>query len=281
MAVLRAQVAPNKGKLQGIAARPAFEAISERVVAAEGVEFRRDVVGGIPGFWCTPAAARPDITLMHLHGGWFTWGSAAGFRNLVGHLSSRSGIRAFIPDYRLAPENPYPAALEDALACFQGLSGRGVERVAVSGDSAGGNLALLLAAADETAPAGVVAISPVTDLAMTGASWTTKAKDDPYFTRSQVKSLVDGYLGTHDPADPRASPLYGVLSKIPPVAIHAGTDEVLLDDATRYAELAVRAGAEVQLHIWEGMPHGVLSGVGQFQAADAALDLVAEFLKLH
>ncbi len=187
-------------------------------------------------------------------------------------------MEAFVPDYRLAPEHPYPAAIEDARACYAALAAEGDRRVAVTGDSAGGGLALLLANSVQPPPVAVVALSPVTDLAMTGESWTSRAEADPYFTRPQVEALLQGYLAGHDPTDPQASPLYGDLRDQPAIRIHVGEDEVLLDDARRYGERAAAAEADVSVETWEGMPHGFVSGVGRLAAANAALDSFCAFL---
>ncbi len=278
MSGLRAAVAANKGKLQGVAARVPFDAIAERVAVPAGVGFRPGEVGGVSGLWCTPDTARPAAALLHLHGGWFTWGTAHAFRNLVGQIASRVGVAAFVPDYRLAPEHPFPAAIEDARACYAALARENDGRVVVTGDSAGGGLALLLATSARPRPTAVVALSPVTDLAMTGASWESRADADPYFTRPQVEGLLRGYLAGHDPTDPQASPLYGDLGGQQAVRIHVGEDEVLLDDARRYGERAAVAGADVGVESWQGMPHGFVSGVGRFAAADAALDSFCAFL---
>ena len=278
MIALRKQVAGNKGMLRGIEARPVFDALSQRVPAPDGVSFHEEVICGVPGIWCIPRDAQRETILVHFHGGWFTWGTASGFRNLVGHIALRSGCAAFIPDYRLAPEHPFPAAIDDAAACIAALGDRAANGIAISGDSAGGNLALLLASRQELGLVGVVALSPVTDLTLGSVSWRTKADADPYFTRPQVQSLVNGYLAGHDPTDPAASPLYGALITLPPLQIHVGSEEVLLNDAEDFARRADAAGSEVQLHVWEGMPHGFLSGVGQFDAAGEGLSLIGEFL---
>jgi len=157
--------------------------------------------------------------------------------------------------------------------------------VAITGDSAGGNLALGLLhfAADQrasggTLPVAAVALSPLTDLALTGSSWETRAAADPYFLRSQAAELVRSYLGGHEPADPLASPLYGKLAGLPPVRVHVGDDEVLLDDSLRYVELAVAAGVDARVDVWEGMPHGFLSGIGTLAASEQTLDEIGRFL---
>src|SRR5690242_21893871 len=117
----------------------------ESVVPRDDVAIETETLGGIPGLWVKPASARPGEAILHLHGGWFNFGSAKADRHLVGHIAARAGARAFIPDYRLAPEHPFPAATDDVLACYQGLAERDVHRIALTGDSAGGNLALVLA----------------------------------------------------------------------------------------------------------------------------------------
>jgi monoterpene epsilon-lactone hydrolase len=142
MAALRAAAEPNKGKLRGVAARPVFDDIIGHTPNPVCVRFREDHVGGVPGWWCEPAGASADRVVLHIHGGWFNWGSAEAFRNLVGHIAQSARARAFIPDYRLAPEHAFPAALTDVAACLDGLLERGPKAVAVTGDSAGGNLAL-------------------------------------------------------------------------------------------------------------------------------------------
>ena len=285
MSAMRAIVEPNKGRLQGTAAREPFDSIMSRVVAPIGVTFASDTVGSVSGWWCRPEGAHTEQAILHLHGGWFSWGAAQAFRNLVGHIAARAGVEAFVPDYRLAPEHPFPAAIEDARGCYLGLIERGFSRVAITGDSAGGNLALGLlhfAAAQRAwggaLPVAAVALSPVTDLALTGASWETRAAADPYFLRSQVAELVRSYLGDHDPADPLASPLYGELAGLPPVRIHVGDDEVLLDDSLRYVERAVAAGVDARVDVWEGMPHGFLSGIGTLAASEQALYEIGRFL---
>src|ERR1700730_3362921 len=126
MAAFRAMVEPNKGKLRGTAARAPLDAAMSSVIAPQDVKFREDRIGEIPGWWCEPTDALPDAAILHLHGGWFSAGSAAAYRHLVGHIARSAGARAFIPDYRLAPEYPFPAAIEDAGANLRGLAEIGI-----------------------------------------------------------------------------------------------------------------------------------------------------------
>lgn len=284
-AALRAVVAPMKGKSEGIAARGPFNDIMARVAVPRGVIFEAATEGGIPGWWVKPARARKGAAILHIHGGWFNWGTARAFRNFVGHIASNGGADAFIPDYRLAPEHPFPAAVRDLEACYHGLVDKGITRIALTGDSAGGNLALVLlsilsaqASKDGKAPAGAVVFSPVTDLAFMGESYDTRAEADPLFTKSQAAGLVRSYLGETDPKNPLASPLYAELSGLPPVRVHVGDDEVLLDDSRRYVERAAAASVDARLDIWMGMPHGFVTNIGKFDAATQALNASGAFL---
>jgi len=271
--------------VRGIEARGQFDALMEGVSPADGVTFAADSLGGIPGVWVHPASGRADQAILHLHGGWFNFGSANAYRHLVGHIAVRAGVRAFIPDYRLAPEHPFPAATDDVLACYEELAGRNVDRIALSGDSAGGNLSLGLASSIAgwatsvgAALVGVAVLSPVTDLSLSGATYETRAETDPLFTRPQVAALVDSYLaGTHA-EHPLASPLHGRLVGLPPIRILVGDDEVLLDDSLRYAERAVTAGVDARVDVWMGMAHGFPAGIGRLKAAAQALDAVGAFL---
>jgi monoterpene epsilon-lactone hydrolase len=285
MAAMRAIVEPNKGKLQGIAARVPFDAIMEHVSAPVGVVYEADRIGGVSGWWCRPENARPGHAIIHIHGGWFNWGSAQAFRHLAGHIAVSAGVAAFVPDYRLAPEHPFPAAAEDVRACYFGLTERGFSKIAITGDSVGGNLALELlvylatnrASGSEALVAGV-ALSPVTDLALSGDSWSTRAVADPYFTQPQAAELVRSYLDGHSPEDPFASPLYADLKDLAPIRVHAGNDEVLLDDSVRLVERAVAAGVDARLDLWEGMVHGYLGSIGSLAASTETLQLIGEFL---
>ena len=285
VAALRSVVAPMKGKVEGTAGRGPFNGIMERVVAPERVTFEAATVGSISGWWAKPAQARKGAAILHVHGGWFNWGTAQAYRNFVGHIALSAGCDGFIPDYRLAPEHPFPAAIRDLEACYRGLMDTGITKIALTGDSAGGNLSLLLlsiasaqASKDAVAPVGAVVFSPITDLALTGKSFETRAEADLYFTKFQAAGLVLSYLGVTDPKNPMASPLYADLTGLPPIRIHVGDDEVLLDDSRRYIERAVEAGVDARLDVWMGMPHGFVTNVGGFNAATQALKASGAFL---
>ncbi len=286
MAAMRAVVEPNRGRLQGTAARIPFDGIMESVAPPEGVSYEADCIGGVPGVWCRPENVRPGEAVLHIHGGWFNWGSAHAFRHLVGHIAAHAGVQAFVPDYRLAPEHPFPAPSEDVRAAYSGLIEKGFSKIAVTGDSAGGNLALglfaFLKAANKAVRntlVGTVALSPVTDLSLSGQSWSTRATADPYFTLGQAAELVRSYLDGHDPSDPFASPLYADLAGIPAIRVHVGDDEVLLDDSIRFVERAISAGVDARVDVWAGMVHGFLGGAEKLEAATKALDSIGTFLR--
>jgi epsilon-lactone hydrolase len=284
-AAIRSMSLPGKGASRGIVeTRGQFDALMENVPPRDDVTFEAGTLGGITGLWVHPPNRQPDTAILHLHGGWFNFGSAKAYRHLVGHIAARAGAGAFIPDYRRAPEHPFPAAPDDARASYRGLAASGVRRIALTGDSAGGNLALVLAeqvaAEKRTDPAlvGVAVLSPVTDLTLSGESYDTRAEADPFFTRPQVAELLHGYLGGADSIDPRASPLYGYFTDMPPVRVHVGDDEVLLDDSLRYVRRARGARVDARLDVWMGMPHGFQGSVGKLRAAAQSLDAIGAFL---
>jgi acetyl esterase/lipase len=212
--------------------------------------------------------------MLYLHGGVFAYGSAHAYRNFVGQIAARSGVRAFVADYRLAPEHAFPAALDDARAAYRGLAAQfGAPHVALVGDSAGGGLALSLLREELGAGCGVL-LSPWTDLALTGGSIESKAADDPLMKRAALEASARQYLGDHDPRDPRASPLYRRTGGTPPIQVHVGTAEILLDDSLRLG-----SQDRIEVHAWEGMPHVFPSSIGFFEAAQAAHELIAAFLR--
>jgi monoterpene epsilon-lactone hydrolase len=284
VAAMRAAASSHKGEINGPQARIPFDAMIGAAPAAADVKTAPGVVGGVRGWWCRPLAARPNARLLYVHGGGYVLGSARAFCNIVSQIAQRTRTDTFIPEYRLAPEHSFPAALDDVCAAYRGLAEGGPEAVAVAGESAGGGLvlALLSVAAQDTRamplPCGAAVISPWTDLALTGASYRDRADADPIFTRGSLGSLAGHYLQGQDATDPRASPLHGPLGGLPPIRIDVGEDEVLLDDSRRYAERARAAGVEVTLSVWAGMAHAFPSSVGKLAAAGQALDAIGTFL---
>ena len=217
--------------------------------------------GGVPGELIATPASRPDRHVLYLHGGGYVTGSAALYRNFTWRIAAATRARVVAIDYRLAPEHPFPAALDDAFAACRWLLGGKAEprRTAVMGDSAGGGLvlALLLKLRDggHEHPATAVALSPWTDLALTGASLVRNAKSDPMLTVADMRLFAASYLAGADPRLPYASPLYGNPAGLPPTLIHVGGDEIVRDDAVRMAEKMHVARCHVEIEVWPRMPH--------------------------
>jgi monoterpene epsilon-lactone hydrolase len=286
---VRQQSAPFKGTMSSPDARPGYDAMIEAIPVAGGVTYERASVGGIAGVWCRPVNAQANSALLYLHGGGYMVGSAFAYRHFAGQFAARTGIVAFVPDYRLAPENLFPAAVQDVHAAYRGLVEAGFTKICLIGDSAGGGLSLItLSLAHDDASKGLgitpkccVVMSPLTDLALTGASHDTKAEEDPFLTKEATQLFVDAYLGQQDPKQPTASPLYGQLSLLAPTQIHVGTSEVLLDDSVAYAAAAKRQGGNVSLHVWDRMPHVFPSSIGMLDAAEDAMTLMTEYIKKH
>ena len=204
--------------------------------------------------------ARDDACILHFHGGGYVIGSAPLYRDFTWRISAAARASVLYFDYRLAPEHPFPAALDDAVTVYRWLARRiGPQRIAFLGDSAGGGLMLgtLHRLRDEglPLPAATVAISPWTDLALTGPSLQSNAASDPMMDATRFPTFADYYLGGADPCHPYASPLYGDASGLPPTLIHVGSDEVLCDDATRMAARMKEAGCDVEVELWPFMPH--------------------------
>ncbi|WP_292222520.1 alpha/beta hydrolase [Mesorhizobium sp.] len=263
-----------------------FDAMFAATPAASDVRIEPATVGGIAGFWLRLQNARPAASMLYLHGGGYVLGSAEALAHFAGQIASRVGADTFLPDYRLAPEHPFPAAIDDAVAAYRGLVAEGAERIVVVGDSAGGGLTLallsILAAekAKETVqPVGAAVMSPWTDLALTGASFETRAEADPIFTGGVIQGFADVYLQGQDATNHKASPLYAELSDLPPIRIDVGDDELLLMDSIRCADGARAAGVEVTLSVWEGMPHVFQSSIGRFLAAERWVDAIGAFLR--
>lgn len=274
VAKMRAFAASRKGAFD----RAAYDRLVEQTPNAPGVAYEEGKVGGVSGWWCIPKGADKSAAVLYLHGGGYLLGSAKAYRNFAGQIASYAGVAAFVADYRLAPEHPFPAAIDDSLAAFQGLL-QDYASVVVVGDSAGGGLALALAESKMAKrPAAVVLLSPMTDLALTGETVTSNAQTDFVLNKFALTAAASQYLGPNDVRNPRASPLYGDLTGLPPISIHVSKDEILLDDSRRFAE---RAGGDITLHIWDGMPHVFPQNVGVLVAAEEALVDMGAFIHDH
>jgi epsilon-lactone hydrolase len=250
-----------------------------RVAAAEASR--------VPAEWVTAAGVADGRVIMYLHGGAYQLGSPATLRHLVALLSAAAQARALSVDYRFAPEHPFPAAVDDAVAAYRWLlaAGHDPASIAIAGDSAGGGLTLatLVALRDsgDRLPAAAVAMSPWTDLALTGESLRTRADADEMITPAGMRQTAALYLAGADPRHPYASPLYADLHGLPPILIHVGDAEVILDDSTRFAARARLAGVDVTLEIWGEMPHVFQAFAGLLPEADQAVAHIGSWLREH
>jgi acetyl esterase/lipase len=247
-----------------------------------GVTYEPGFVGGIAGEWVCRDAAAGKPRLLYLHGGGFIACSARTHRPVTGYLAQR-GFAVFAPDYRLAPEHPFPAAIEDAVTVWRAFAAEGP--AVLAGDSAGGNLALalLLSARDAglALPRAAALFSPATDFLGEGASHTANAARDAMFAPEGLAQLLPVYLAGADPAQPLASPLYADLTGLPPLLLHVGERELLRDDSTRLAERARDAGVSVDLTVFPVVPHVWQFAHGFLPEARRSLDRAIAFLKAH
>lgn len=241
--------------------------------------------GGVPAEWVVAAGARSRRVVLYLHGGAYQIGSPATLRYMIALLSGAAGARVLSVDYRLAPEDPFPAAVEDAIAAYRWLIAGGTEPavIALAGDSAGGGLALgtlvALRDAGDQLPGAAVALSPWTDLALTGESLRTRAAVDVMIKADGMSETAKAYLAGQDPRHPYASPLYADLRGLPPMLIHVGDAEVLLDDSTRLAARARSHGVDVTLEVWDEMPHVWHAFAGLLPEADQAIQRIGGWLR--
>jgi monoterpene epsilon-lactone hydrolase len=266
--------------------RKSFDAWAIRPYPADVVA-ASVTLGGVGAIELTVVGHATDPAILYFHGGGYVAGSARAGAHLAAELARRTGGRALSVDYRLAPEHPYPAAVEDGLAAYAALleSGTSASRVLVAGDSAGGGLAVatLLAAREQglPQPAAVAAFSPWGDITRSGASMRTKDGADPLFGYGAMGWYADRYVPAGDRSVPLASPVFAVLAGLPPLLIQVGSHEVLLDDAVRLAANAGRDDVEVTLQVAHEGTHVYQLQFGALDEADEAIDEVARFFKRH
>jgi phosphinothricin tripeptide acetyl hydrolase len=277
---------PDQSKMEIAARRKMYDA-AERVFAMpESVAVTSVECGGRPGELLEPAAGA-ERALLYLHGGGYVIGSAQSHRHMIAAIANAAGAATLAPDYRLAPEHAFPAALEDAVAGYEWLQAKGwrPQQITIAGDSAGGGLTLatLLQLKDQgvALPGAAVAISPWTDMTASGASHQSKAAVDPMVTMASLQNFSEMYRGGRTTDDPLVSPLFGDLAGLPPLLIQVGSDEVLLDDAREFHARAEAAGCDSSLEVWDQMVH-VWHWFGEYldEAAEAT-DKIADFMRRH
>ncbi len=265
--------------------RAGMEAFTTAAPLPEGVDFDPVDAGGVPAEWTRGAGGSDDRVVLYFHGGGYVMGSVATHRGLTAGISRAAGARVLSVDYRLAPEHPYPAAVEDGVAAYRFLREQGVApgQLAVAGDSAGGGLTiatlLALREAGEPLPACGVCISPWVDLTQGGESMETKAEEDPLVGREVLQQMADAYVADGDPRAPTASPCFADLAGLPPLLIQVGTAETLLDDARSLADRAKTSGVDVVLEEWDQMIHVWHAFALLLPEAKQAIDRIGEYLK--
>ncbi len=284
-AILRQSAFPADGDVRELR-RLLAELTSAQPLPA-GVTVTPAALGGIPTAEITLDGTEPRHVVLYFHGGVYVLGNAAQAAGLAAQIGRRTRAKVISVDYRLAPEHPYPAAVDDALAAYQALllAGTDPSDVAFAGESAGGGLAIatLVNARDHglPLPAAAYLMSPYADLTLAGTTMDTKRAADPLLSRENLQARVPDYTAGHDPALGLISPIFAGLSGLPPLIIQAGSHEVLLDDAIRLARQAAVADVAVTLDITPGVPHVFQAYYPILDEAAAALDRAGQLLSAH
>lgn len=280
-----------------------FKEMGEKMGAAEDLKEMRTIMieapvpsgvscspveaGGVPAEWHIADGVDENKVILYVHGGGYVMGSVGTHRDMTSRLSTAAGARVLSLNYRLAPEHPFPAPVDDAVAAYGWLLDQGISpsNIAIAGDSAGGGLALaaLIAIRDagQPLPAAGVGISPWVDMEGTGESMTTRAAADPVVQKEGLLGMAKLYLGDTDPKNPLAAPLHANLAGLPPLLIQVGDAETLLDDSTRFAERARKSDVDVTLRVWDEMPHVWHMFAAVLPEAQQAIDEVGAFFKTH
>jgi monoterpene epsilon-lactone hydrolase len=252
---------------------------------AEGTSAAEVDAGGVRSILCTRDGGDGDPVFVYFHGGGYRLASALAYRAYGSNLAKACEARVLLVDYRLAPENPFPAAVDDAVAAYQWVLQQGTPpgRVVIGGDSAGGGLtaALLLALRDRgvALPAGAVCLSPWVDMTLTAGSYESRAAADKLFSLASAEEASKLYLNGHDPKDPLVSPVFGSWTGMPPLLIQVGDAEVLLDDAAQLASVAAAAGVDVEHHVYAEMPHVWQMSYPAFPEAVDAVRQIGDFVR--
>ena len=267
--------------------RAQTEKFAAAFVAPEGIRFTPGKLGTVGCEWIVPTDATPLPVFMHLHGGGYVMGMPAASRPLTAQFALSKAMRVVSIDYAIAPERPFPAAVNDALAAYRALLKSGVspKQISIGGESAGGGLAVatLIAARDAglPLPASAVAISPWTDMTCTVPSFDAMAGADPLLTRFSLSQMADAYLSGADRRSPLASPGLADLHGLPPLLVHVGSEEVLLDDAVGLHAAAKRQGVDATLEVWPGMIHVWHMFYPLLPEAGRAVEGIVRFLRRH
>ncbi|WML55930.1 alpha/beta hydrolase [Neobacillus sp. PS2-9] len=266
-------------------ARQGLEALSALTPVAQDITVEKVEIEGIAAEWVTAPNAVEDRVFLYLHGGAYIMGSCNTHRYLASKLSRSTAARVLVPEYRLAPEHPFPAAIEDAVSVYRWLLNSGVssKNIVIGGDSAGGGLTLAtllsLKDAGDPLPALAVLLSPWTDMEGTGESMVTRAEVDPWLSPDATRLTPALYIRDLDPRHPLVSPIYADLTGLPSLLVHVGNDEILLSDAARLVDRARAAGVEVSFKVWDDMWH--VFQTFAIPEGQQAIDEIGEFITKH
>jgi len=269
------------------ALRAAFDELMAQIPVARDIQQTPIALGGVDAVEVVVGDLGTDNVILYFHGGVYVIGSASASVPLVGDIARRTAMRVYTVDYRLGPEHPYPAAVQDAMAAYQGLLEQGVhpKRIAVAGESAGGGLAvsalLALRDAGTPLPACAFVMSPYVDLTLSGDSMEERMELDPLLNPDALRTRVSDYVADGDPADPLISPVFADLSGLPPLLIQVGSHEVLLSDAVRLAARAASADVPVILDVTPGVPHVFQAYAAMLEEGAEALERATSFLGTH
>ncbi|HEX5528509.1 MAG TPA: alpha/beta hydrolase [Methylomirabilota bacterium] len=285
--VVRAHLAklPPSDSLTVAERRAQYERAEKAFPTPPEIKVERVSAPVAPAEWLRPPGAVAGRVVLYLHGGGYVIGSPRSHRHLAAAIAAAAQASGLLLDYRLAPEHPFPGAVDDATAAYRWLLEQGVApaHIVIGGDSAGGGLtvATLLALRDAglPMPAGGVCISPWVDLTFSGASYRTRAAVDPIVTRPGIDEMARAYLGATPARTPLASPLFADLRGLPPLLIHVGSDEVLLDDAVQLADRAKAAGVDATLEVWDRMIHVWHWFLPMLDEAQSAVDGIGRFVQ--
>jgi epsilon-lactone hydrolase len=267
--------------------RAAFNELMSHVPVAPDVQQKPTTIGGVDGIEVTVGSIATENVILYFHGGVYVIGTAVASVPLVSEVVRRANAKAITLDYRLAPENPYPAAVDDARAAYEALLKQGIDpgRIAFAGESAGGGLAvatlLALREAGTPLPSAAYLMSPYADLTLSGETLADRQALDAVLNPAGLRARVPDYVGSADAADPLISPIFGDLSGLPPILIQVGSNEILLSDAIRLAARAALSDVEVTLDVTPGVPHVFQGFAGLLDEAGAALDRASDFLNTH
>lgn len=278
---------PDLGSLPVDELRVAFDGFADFTPFDPSIEFEVVDANGVSCEIGVAPGSRADATIFYLHGGGYMIGSFTSHRGLVARLGQAAAMRTMAVDYRLAPEHPYPAAVDDAVTAYQWLldSGTPADRIFFAGDSAGGGLVvatmLRCKARDIPLPRAAVLFSPFADMGTTGQSLVDNRERDVVVTEGMAPGMAETYLAGADPRSPEASPIYGDLAGLPPILIQVSSHEVLLDDSLRLLRAAILVDVQVHLRVYQGLPHVWQLFTGLLDEGQAALEEAGAFLDKH